>query len=68
MTQKEKLLKAFQKGMSLSAKQIRNQYKIASPSKVVSRLREDGVRIATQEFVRGNTVSYKYAMATGRAR
>jgi len=68
MTQKEKLLKAFKKGMTLSAKQIRNQYKIASPSKVVHRLREDGVRIATQEFVRGSNVSYKYALDASRAR
>ena len=62
MTQKAKLLKAFQKGLELSTTQIRNRYKILSPTKVVSRLREDGVKIQTKEVVRGKNVTYKYAL------
>jgi len=44
-TQKEKLLQALNDGNELTAKQIRTLYRIASPSKVASRLREDGVRV-----------------------
>jgi hypothetical protein len=62
MTQKAKLLKAFQKGLELSTTQIRSRYKILSPTKVVSRLREDGVKIQTKEIVRGKSVTYKYAL------
>ncbi len=64
MTQKEKLLKAFKKGMQLTSKQIQTQYKIASPSKVVHRLREDGVKISTAEFTRGKTTTFKYMLAS----
>lgn len=43
LTQKQKLRNAFSNGAALTSKQIRAQYKIASPTKVVSRLRlEDG--------------------------
>lgn len=41
MNQKEVLRKAFLKGNELTARQIRGVYKIASPAKVVSRLRRD---------------------------
>lgn len=46
MSQKEKLRKAFFNGAELTSKQIRAQYGIASPTKVISNLRlEDGLPI-----------------------
>lgn len=49
MTQQEVLRKAFLKGAQLTSRQIRGVYKIASPSKVVSRLRrDDGVPIVSR--------------------
>lgn len=46
MTQKSRLATAFLKGAELTSKQIRAQFKIASPTKVVSQLRmEDGMSI-----------------------
>jgi hypothetical protein len=46
MTQKAKLREAFFNGAQLTSKQIRAQFKIASPTKVVSQLRlEDGIAI-----------------------
>lgn len=45
-TQKTKLLRALTGGAQLTAKQIRTLYRIASPSKVASRLRnDDGVPV-----------------------
>ena len=50
MTQKSKLINAFSKGEALTAKQITTRLKIASPSKVVSRLRlDDGYNIQCKE-------------------
>lgn len=63
MSQKEKLMKAFTKGLELSTKQIRTKYKIASPTKVVHRLREDGVKIQTKQFGKGKATTYKYALS-----
>lgn len=52
MTQKQKLRVAFFNGAQLTAKQIRAQFKIASPSKVVSNLRlEDGLPIYANKHV-----------------
>lgn len=46
MNQKSKLRNAFVKGAELTSKQIRAQFGIASPTKVVSQLRlEDGLPI-----------------------
>jgi len=46
MSQKSKLAQAFINGAELTSKQIRAQFKIASPTKVVSMLRlEDGMSI-----------------------
>lgn len=45
MTQTEVLKNVFLKGQELTAKQIRARYGIASPSKVVSRLREEGLTV-----------------------
>lgn len=64
MTQKQKLFNALSKGIELTSKQIRSRLGIASPSKVVHRLREDGVKIATQETVsKKGVVTYKYALS-----
>jgi hypothetical protein len=52
MTQKSKLRKAFFNGAQLTSKQIRSQFKIASPTKVVSMLRlEDGLPIYANKHV-----------------
>jgi hypothetical protein len=52
MTQKTKLRIAFFGGRELTAKQIRSQFGIKSPSKVVSNLRmEDGLPIYCDKFV-----------------
>ena len=46
MSQKQRLANAFVNGAELTSKQIRSQFKIASPTKVVSQLRlEDGMPI-----------------------
>ena len=52
LTQKDKLRKAFFNGAELTSKQIRAQFKIASPTKVVSNLRlEDGLPIYANKHV-----------------
>lgn len=52
LTQKQKLRIAFFKGAQLTSKQIRSQYKIASPTKVISTLRlEDGLPIYANKHV-----------------
>lgn len=52
MTQKDKLRKAFFSGAQLTSKQIRAQFKIASPTKVVSNLRlQDGLPIYANKHV-----------------
>ena len=52
MTQKSKLRKAFFNGAELTSKQIRSQFKIASPTKIVSMLRlEDGLPIYANKHV-----------------
>lgn len=66
MTQKQKLITAFQQGRELSAKQIASQFNIASPSKVVSMLRlEDGMPIYLNKHVdtKGRVVN-KYRLGT----
>lgn len=50
MSQKTKLIAALKKGQALTSKQIVSRLKIASPSKVVSRLRlDDGYNIRCSE-------------------
>lgn len=52
MTQKQKLIAAFTKGAELTSKQIQARYGIASPTKVISRLRtEDGLAIYSNRKV-----------------
>lgn len=52
MSQKQKLRTAFENGANLTSKQIRSQYKIASPTKVISRLRlEDGFPVYSNRKV-----------------
>jgi len=60
MTQKEKLRLAFETGARLTSKQIRAQFKIASPTKVISQLRlEDGFPVYANvgKDSRGNRVT-----------
>lgn len=58
MSQKEVLKKAFLSGAELTARQIRGVYKIASPAKVVSRLRlQEGLPIvSSEEYTSGRRV------------
>jgi hypothetical protein len=52
MSQKSRLAQAFVNGAELTSKQIRAQFKIASPTKVVSMLRlEDGMSIYSNKRV-----------------
>ena len=66
MTQKEKLRNAFFNGAALTSKQIRAQFKIASPTKVVSQLRlEDGIPIYCNKRVdTKGRVTKKFRMGT----
>ena len=68
MTQKQRLASAFSNGAELTSKQIRSQFKIASPTKVVSQLRlEDGMSIYlnTRTDTKGR-VTQKYRLGTPR--
>jgi ribulose 1,5-bisphosphate carboxylase large subunit-like protein len=67
MNQKERLMAAFSEGQQLTAKQIANQFKIGSPSKVVSLLRSEGNPIYLNRHVdtRGR-VTHKYRLGTPR--
>ena len=52
MTQKQRLASAFTNGAELTSKQIRSQFKIASPTKLISQLRlEDGLPIYCNRHV-----------------
>lgn len=52
MTQKEALMQAFNQGYELTSKQIRARFGIASPTKVVSKLRmEEGMAIQSRKTV-----------------
>lgn len=68
MTQKAKLRKAFFNGAELTSKQIRSQFKIASPTKVVSTLRlEDGLAIyANKHTDTKGRVTTKFRLGTPR--
>lgn len=63
MTQKERVLASLQKGNSMTAKQIAARFKIASPSKVISRIRQDGhnVQLAVHKDSKGR-VTNKYSL------
>ncbi len=63
MTQKQVLLQALSSGRQLTSKQIRQQFRIASPTKVVSRLRmQEGVVVKSRKTVdsRGRVKSKFY--------
>jgi hypothetical protein len=66
MTQKQRLASAFANGAELTSKQIRSQFKIASPTKVVSQLRlEDGMSIyLNQRTDSKGRVTQKYRLGT----
>lgn len=66
MTQKQRLASAFSNGAELTSKQIRSQFKIASPTKVVSQLRlEDGMSIyLNQRTDSKGRVTQKYRLGT----
>lgn len=66
MTQKQRLASAFANGAELTSKQIRAQFKIASPTKVVSQLRlEDGMSIyLNQRTDSKGRMTQKYRLGT----
>lgn len=45
MTQKDKVVTALKTGREMTAKQIGAQFKIASPTKIISELRREGYAI-----------------------
>lgn len=45
MNQKQKVLTVLQEGREITAKQIASQFRVGSPTKVVSELRRDGYAI-----------------------
>lgn len=66
MTQKQRLASALINGAELTSKQIRSQFSITSPAKVVSQLRlEDGMPIYlnTRTDSKGRTTQ-KYRLGT----
>lgn len=70
LTQKQKLHNALAKGQELTAKQITARFKIASPTKIISRLRhDDKLPVLTKRVTntKGQEV-FKYAMGTSKAR
>ena len=66
MNQKDKLRKAFFSGRSITAKQISTQFGIASPSKVISRLRmEDGLPVYCNKHTdTKGRITHKYVLGT----
>lgn len=64
MTQKQVLRKAFLSGRKLTVKQIVHQYNIASPSRVVERLRkEDGLPVTSRRYVdTKGRIKHKYSV------
>lgn len=51
MNQKQKVLNVLKEGREITAKQIASQFKIGSPTKVVSELRRDGYAIYLNDRV-----------------
>lgn len=67
MNQKERLMAAFKEGQQLTAKQIASQFRIASPSKVVSLLRNEGNAIYLNKHTDTHgRVTHKYRLGTPR--
>lgn len=67
MSQKEVLKKAFLSGAELTARQIRGVYKIASPAKVVSRLRmQDGLPVISSEEYNNGRYTQKFRIGKVR--
>ncbi len=69
MTQMDKLRRAFATGKSLTARQIASRYKIASPHKVISNLRNrEGLNIQGKQFTtRSGHTALKYQLSRDRA-
>lgn len=69
MKQKQKLIAAFSKGAELTSKQIKAQFGIASPTKLVSLLRlEEGMPIYSNRRVdTKGRVTHKFRLGTPSA-
>ncbi len=69
MSQKNRLMTALMNGAELTSKQIRAQFGIASPTKVVSMIRlEDGLPVYSNRRVdTKGRVTHKFRVGTPRA-
>lgn len=65
MNQKTKVLNALSKGTEITAKQLASRFKIASPTKVISLLRQEGYSIQLKQGVdsKGRTNSKYFLKA-----
>lgn len=65
MTQKQRLITSFRSGKEFTAKQIGHMFNVASPTKLVSELREDGYSIYLNKRVdTKGRVTHKYRLGT----
>lgn len=65
MSQKEKVLNVLQNGRQVTAKQLASEFKIASPRKVISLLRQEGHAIYLNKHTdTKGRVTQKYRMGT----
>lgn len=65
MNQKTKVLSVLKEGREITAKQLSGQFQIASPTKVISRLRRDGHAIYLNRRVDGSgRETSKYRLGT----
>jgi len=68
LTQAQRVLASLQSGRELTAKQIAASFKVASPSKVISRLRSVGYPIYLNERKDSKgRVTNKYRLGTPKA-
>lgn len=65
MSQKQKVLNVLQNGREITAKQLAAEFNIASPRKVISRLRQEGYAIYLNKHqdTKGR-VTHKYRLGT----
>lgn len=65
MTQKERVVKSFRDGNEFTAKQLASQFKVGSPTKLISELRQDGYAIYLNKRVdTKGRVTHKYRLGT----
>jgi hypothetical protein len=60
VTKKDRVLKALKSGKSLTKEQIQSRFNVASPSRVVSSLRNEGYAIYLNSRVKRNGTKTRY--------